>query len=79
MQAAAISLSKIIRMWQIRVITHTGAICFFCLLRDIQPGRIIKSEVICTPTRIGEKKMVAKLTSAQLKGISAEKKIIITN
>ncbi|NWX08224.1 TGM4 glutamyltransferase, partial [Caloenas nicobarica] len=46
---------------------------------DIQPGRIIKSEVICTPTRLGEKKMVAKLTSAQLKGISAEKKITITN
>ncbi|NXW86999.1 TGM4 glutamyltransferase, partial [Alopecoenas beccarii] len=46
---------------------------------DIQPGRIIKSEVICTPTRLGEKKMVAKLTSTQLKGISAEKKITITN
>ncbi|XP_005510703.2 protein-glutamine gamma-glutamyltransferase 4 [Columba livia] len=46
---------------------------------DIQPGRIIKSEVICTPTRLGEKKMVAKLTSAQLKGISAEKKITIIN
>lgn len=66
-------------MWQIRMITHTGAICFFFLLRDIQPGRIIKSEVICTPTRLGEKKMVAKLTSAQLKGISAEKKITIIN
>ncbi|OPJ80298.1 protein-glutamine gamma-glutamyltransferase 4 [Patagioenas fasciata monilis] len=46
---------------------------------DVQPGRIIKSEVICTPTRLGEKKMVAKLTSTQLKGISAEKKITIIN
>ncbi|KFP26504.1 Protein-glutamine gamma-glutamyltransferase 4, partial [Colius striatus] len=44
---------------------------------DVQPGRIIKSEVICTPTRLGEKKIVAKLTSTQVKGISTEKAITI--
>ncbi|XP_017930605.1 protein-glutamine gamma-glutamyltransferase 4 [Manacus vitellinus] len=44
---------------------------------DIMPGRIMKSEVICTPTRLGEKKIVAKLTSNQIKGISAEKAITI--
>ncbi|KAM6135066.1 LOW QUALITY PROTEIN: protein-glutamine gamma-glutamyltransferase 4 [Pterocles gutturalis] len=45
---------------------------------DIEPGRIIKSEIICTPTRLGEKKIVAKLTSTQIKGISVEKAITIT-
>ncbi|XP_064297875.1 protein-glutamine gamma-glutamyltransferase 4 [Phalacrocorax carbo] len=45
---------------------------------DVKPGRIIKSEIICTPTRPGEKKIVAKLTSTQIKGISAEKTITIT-
>ncbi|NXT90060.1 TGM4 glutamyltransferase, partial [Anhinga rufa] len=45
---------------------------------DIKPGRIIKSEIICTPTRLGEKKMVAKLTSTQIKAISVEKAITIT-
>lgn len=49
------------------------------LLRDVQPGRIIKSEVICTPTRAGEKKIVAKLTSNQVKTISVEKAITITH
>ncbi|NXK16875.1 TGM4 glutamyltransferase, partial [Arenaria interpres] len=44
---------------------------------DVKPGRIIKSEVICTPTRAGEKKIVAKLTSAQVKAISVEKAITI--
>ncbi|NXU54874.1 TGM4 glutamyltransferase, partial [Turnix velox] len=44
---------------------------------DIKPGRIIKSEVICTPTRVGEKKIVAKLTSAQVKAISVEKAITV--
>ncbi|NWI53095.1 TGM4 glutamyltransferase, partial [Calyptomena viridis] len=44
---------------------------------DIMPGRIMKSEVICTPTRLGEKKMVAKLISNQIKGISTEKAITI--
>ncbi|NXL86607.1 TGM4 glutamyltransferase, partial [Alectura lathami] len=46
---------------------------------DIQPGRIIKSEVICTPTRTGEKKIVARLTSDQVKDISVEKAITITH
>ncbi|NXT51961.1 TGM4 glutamyltransferase, partial [Pluvianellus socialis] len=45
---------------------------------DVKPGRIIKSEVICTPTRVGEKKIVAKLTSDQIKAISTEKAITIT-
>ncbi|NXF06094.1 TGM4 glutamyltransferase, partial [Smithornis capensis] len=45
---------------------------------DIMPGRIMKSEIICTPTRLGEKKIVAKLISNQIKGISTEKAITIT-
>ncbi|NXU11896.1 TGM4 glutamyltransferase, partial [Pardalotus punctatus] len=45
---------------------------------DIMPGRIMKSEVICTPTRLGEKKIIAKLISNQIKGISTEKAITIT-
>ncbi|NXO60308.1 TGM4 glutamyltransferase, partial [Aramus guarauna] len=45
---------------------------------DVKPGRIIKSEIICTPTRLGEKKIVAKLISTQIKGISVEKGITIT-
>ncbi|NXU42957.1 TGM4 glutamyltransferase, partial [Drymodes brunneopygia] len=45
---------------------------------DIMPGRIMKSEIICTPTRLGEKKIVAKLISDQIKGISTEKAVIIT-
>ncbi|XP_071417458.1 protein-glutamine gamma-glutamyltransferase 4 [Pithys albifrons albifrons] len=44
---------------------------------DIMPGKIMKSEVICTPTRLGEKKIVAKLISNQIKGISSEKAITI--
>lgn len=56
-----------------------GLFVFFFLLRDVKPGRIIKSEVICTPTRVGEKKIVAKLTSAQVKAISVEKAITITD
>ncbi|NXD76986.1 TGM4 glutamyltransferase, partial [Halcyon senegalensis] len=45
---------------------------------DLQPGKIMKSEIVCTPTRVGEKKIVAKLTAAQIKGISAEKAITVT-
>ncbi|NXY22915.1 TGM4 glutamyltransferase, partial [Atrichornis clamosus] len=44
---------------------------------DIMPGRIMKSEIICTPVRVGEKKIVAKLISNQIKGISTEKAITI--
>ncbi|NXI90103.1 TGM4 glutamyltransferase, partial [Psophia crepitans] len=44
---------------------------------DVKPGRIMKSEIICTPTRVGEKKIVAKLTSTQIKAISVEKAITI--
>ncbi|NXN95195.1 TGM4 glutamyltransferase, partial [Rhinopomastus cyanomelas] len=45
---------------------------------DLQPGRIMKSEIVCTPTRLGDKKIVAKLTSTQVKAISAEKSITIS-
>ncbi|NXA48099.1 TGM4 glutamyltransferase, partial [Nothocercus julius] len=45
---------------------------------DIEPGRIIKSKIICTPKRAGEKKIVATLASIQVKGISVEKIITIT-
>ncbi|XP_074756790.1 protein-glutamine gamma-glutamyltransferase 4 isoform X1 [Athene noctua] len=45
---------------------------------DVKPGKIIKSEIICTPTRLGEKKIIAKLISTQIKGISAMKAITIT-
>ncbi|NXE87740.1 TGM4 glutamyltransferase, partial [Menura novaehollandiae] len=44
---------------------------------DIMPGRIMKSEIICTPVRLGEKKIVAKLISNQIKGISTEKAITV--
>ncbi|NWI91788.1 TGM4 glutamyltransferase, partial [Pitta sordida] len=44
---------------------------------DIMPGRIMKSEIVCTPTRLGDKKIVAKLISNQMKGISTEKAITI--
>ncbi|XP_069716088.1 protein-glutamine gamma-glutamyltransferase 4 [Phaenicophaeus curvirostris] len=44
---------------------------------DVQPGKIIKSEIICTPTRLGEKKIVAKLISNVIKTISVEKAITI--
>ncbi|NWW69815.1 TGM4 glutamyltransferase, partial [Climacteris rufus] len=44
---------------------------------DIMPGRIMKSEIICSPTRLGEKSIVAKLISNQIKGISTEKAITI--
>ncbi|XP_068008914.1 protein-glutamine gamma-glutamyltransferase 4 [Melanerpes formicivorus] len=44
---------------------------------DLSPGRIMKSEIICKPTRLGEKKIVAKLSAPQVKGISAEKSITI--
>ncbi|NXR14491.1 TGM4 glutamyltransferase, partial [Semnornis frantzii] len=44
---------------------------------DLEPGRIMKSEIICKPTRVGEKKIVAKLSATQVKGNSAEKSITI--
>ncbi|XP_010214758.1 PREDICTED: protein-glutamine gamma-glutamyltransferase 4 [Tinamus guttatus] len=44
---------------------------------DIEPGKIIKSRIICTPKRAGEKKIVATLASIQVKGISVEKTITI--
>lgn len=72
-----ISLREIIQKWQITLI-HAGTFGFSFVLRDIMPGRIMKSEIICTPTRLGERKIVAKLISNQIKGISTEKGIIIT-
>ncbi|XP_053914952.1 protein-glutamine gamma-glutamyltransferase 4 [Cuculus canorus] len=44
---------------------------------DVEPGRIIKSEIICKPTRLGEKKIIAKLISNVIKTISVEKSITI--
>ncbi|KAE8596954.1 hypothetical protein XENTR_v10016294 [Xenopus tropicalis] len=46
---------------------------------DIKPGGIFRSKIICAPRRPGEKKIVAKLISSQIKGISVEKTIIIIN
>nr|XP_028606670.1 protein-glutamine gamma-glutamyltransferase 4-like isoform X1 [Podarcis muralis] len=45
---------------------------------DIAPGGIFKSKIVCAPRRAGLKKIVAKLNSTQLKGITAEKIISIT-
>uniref|UniRef100_A0A8C5M8I8 Protein-glutamine gamma-glutamyltransferase 4 n=1 Tax=Leptobrachium leishanense TaxID=445787 RepID=A0A8C5M8I8_9ANUR len=45
---------------------------------DIPPGRIFRSKIICEPKRTGERKIVAELVSKQIKGISAEKIITIT-
>ncbi|XP_009686105.2 protein-glutamine gamma-glutamyltransferase 4 [Struthio camelus] len=45
---------------------------------DVQPGGIFKSQIICTPKRAGEKKIVATLTSTQVKGISVEKAITVS-
>ncbi|NXX90894.1 TGM4 glutamyltransferase, partial [Centropus bengalensis] len=45
---------------------------------DIEPGKIIKAEVICTPTRLGEKTIIARLISNVIKTISVEKAITIT-
>ncbi|XP_053120670.1 protein-glutamine gamma-glutamyltransferase 4 [Hemicordylus capensis] len=45
---------------------------------DIAPGRIFKSKIICTPRKAGLKKIVAKLNSNQVKGITVEKVINIT-
>lgn len=61
---------------RVRTVPHAG-VCFF-LLRDLEPGRIMKAEIICTPTRAGQQKIVAKLIAAQVKGISAEKAITVT-
>ncbi|XP_006276210.1 protein-glutamine gamma-glutamyltransferase 4 [Alligator mississippiensis] len=45
---------------------------------DIRPGGIFKSKIICHPKKAGEKKIIAQLNSLQVKGISVEKIIIIT-
>ncbi|XP_062978822.1 protein-glutamine gamma-glutamyltransferase 4-like [Elgaria multicarinata webbii] len=45
---------------------------------DIPPGKVFKSEVVCAPRKAGEKKIVAKLNSNQVKGITKEKFISIT-
>lgn len=45
---------------------------------DLAPGGIFKSKIICAPRKTGLKKIVAKLNSTQVKGISVEKMIDIT-
>ncbi|XP_074842190.1 protein-glutamine gamma-glutamyltransferase 4 [Carettochelys insculpta] len=45
---------------------------------DIMPGKITKSQIICTPNKTGEKKIIAKLTSNQVKAVTVEKMITIT-
>ncbi|MEE6510537.1 hypothetical protein FKM82_030437 [Ascaphus truei] len=45
---------------------------------DIRPGGIFRSKIICAPKKTGEKKIVAKLNSTQVKGIVVEKMITIT-
>ncbi|XP_019389767.1 PREDICTED: protein-glutamine gamma-glutamyltransferase 4 [Crocodylus porosus] len=45
---------------------------------DIRPGGIFKSKIICHPRKAGEKKIIAQLNSMQVKGISVEKIIFIT-
>ncbi|XP_063158109.1 protein-glutamine gamma-glutamyltransferase 4 [Candoia aspera] len=45
---------------------------------DIAPGKIFKSKIVCAPRKTGLKKIVAKLNSTQLKEITAEKIISIT-
>ncbi|XP_077160061.1 protein-glutamine gamma-glutamyltransferase 4 isoform X2 [Paroedura picta] len=45
---------------------------------DVAPGNIFKSKIICAPRRTGTKKIVAKLNSTQVKGITVEKLITIT-
>ncbi|XP_020663327.3 protein-glutamine gamma-glutamyltransferase 4 [Pogona vitticeps] len=45
---------------------------------DLAPGGIFKCKIVCAPKKAGLKKIVAKLNSTQLKGITVEKLISIT-
>ncbi|XP_029445551.1 protein-glutamine gamma-glutamyltransferase 4 [Rhinatrema bivittatum] len=45
---------------------------------DIEPGKIFRSKITCAPNKTGEKKIVAKLNSKQVKGITVEKIITIS-
>ncbi|XP_069504412.1 protein-glutamine gamma-glutamyltransferase 4 [Ambystoma mexicanum] len=45
---------------------------------DVCPGGIFRSKIICNPTKTGTKKIVAKINSTQVKGITAERMIDIT-
>nr|XP_008113740.1 PREDICTED: protein-glutamine gamma-glutamyltransferase 4 [Anolis carolinensis] len=45
---------------------------------DLAPGRIFKCKIVCAPRKTGLKKIVAKLTSNQIRGITTEKMICIT-
>ncbi|XP_042328168.1 protein-glutamine gamma-glutamyltransferase 4-like [Sceloporus undulatus] len=45
---------------------------------NIAPGGIFKCKIVCAPRKTGLKKIVAKLTSTQIKGITEEKVICIT-
>ncbi|XP_069067613.1 protein-glutamine gamma-glutamyltransferase 4 [Pleurodeles waltl] len=43
----------------------------------VPPGGIFRCKIICAPIRAGKKKIVAKMNSTQVKGISAERMIDI--
>ncbi|XP_054848136.1 protein-glutamine gamma-glutamyltransferase 4 [Eublepharis macularius] len=45
---------------------------------NVAPGNIFKSKIVCAPRKTGMKKIVAKLNSTQVKGITVEKIITIT-
>ncbi|XP_060637756.2 protein-glutamine gamma-glutamyltransferase 4-like [Anolis sagrei] len=45
---------------------------------NIYPGQTSTSKIVCTARKLGEKKIVAKLNSTQVKGITEEKFITIT-
>nr|XP_005999060.1 PREDICTED: protein-glutamine gamma-glutamyltransferase 4 [Latimeria chalumnae] len=44
----------------------------------IEPGRIFRSKIIFNPTKTGERKIVAKVSSVQINGIAVEKTITVT-
>ncbi|XP_069051328.1 protein-glutamine gamma-glutamyltransferase 4 [Lepisosteus oculatus] len=44
---------------------------------NVRAGGIFRSKIICTPDRRGERKIIAKITSDQISGISAERSITI--
>ncbi|KAM4705111.1 protein-glutamine gamma-glutamyltransferase 4 [Rhinophrynus dorsalis] len=46
---------------------------------DVEPGGILRAKIVCNPNKTGEKKIVAELISTEIKWISAERMITITN
>ncbi|KAJ6661998.1 hypothetical protein lerEdw1_012845 [Lerista edwardsae] len=58
-------------------VTHATT-CMQQQQQDLAPGRIFKCKIICAPRKTGLKKIVAELNCTQVKGISVEKMISIT-